>query len=239
MRQPAPMQNPDVRTPRVEPQVPAPPAAPVAGDLQTMQAQLSDLRVQQIGLKAQWNSLERQLQAMRTSNPARPGVSQQWADVGVQLAQVDHDIAMLQTRIAQKQGVPVPGTIVVPPNAGRRNNPDPEMIIGMSFALLMVIAIPMSIAFARRIWKGKPQPVGPKVDEISPRLDRLEQAVDAIAIEIERVSEGQRFVTRILAERPQQPAAQPVDSAPRALGAGAAEPVQVGERQAVGQTIKR
>lgn len=32
------------------------------------------------------------------------------------------------------------------------------------------------------------------------RLDRLEQAVETIAVEMERVSEGQRFVTRILTE---------------------------------------
>jgi hypothetical protein len=32
------------------------------------------------------------------------------------------------------------------------------------------------------------------------RFDRLEQAVDAIAREVERVCEGQRFVTKLLAE---------------------------------------
>jgi hypothetical protein len=33
------------------------------------------------------------------------------------------------------------------------------------------------------------------------RLERIEQAVDAIAIEIERISEGQRFTTKLLSER--------------------------------------
>jgi hypothetical protein len=33
------------------------------------------------------------------------------------------------------------------------------------------------------------------------RLARVEQAVEAIAIEIERVSEGQRFVTKLLNEK--------------------------------------
>ena len=33
------------------------------------------------------------------------------------------------------------------------------------------------------------------------RFERLEQAVESIAIEIERVSEGQRFVTKLLSER--------------------------------------
>ena len=33
------------------------------------------------------------------------------------------------------------------------------------------------------------------------RLERIEQAVDAIALEVERISESQRFVTKLLAER--------------------------------------
>jgi hypothetical protein len=33
------------------------------------------------------------------------------------------------------------------------------------------------------------------------RLARVEQAVEAIAVEVERISEGQRFVTKLLSER--------------------------------------
>ncbi|HEY2027234.1 MAG TPA: hypothetical protein VGG78_09500 [Gemmatimonadaceae bacterium] len=33
------------------------------------------------------------------------------------------------------------------------------------------------------------------------RLERVEQAVEAIAIEVERISEGQRFVTKLLSDR--------------------------------------
>lgn len=36
----------------------------------------------------------------------------------------------------------------------------------------------------------------------SETLNRVEQAVDAIAIELERVGEGQRFLTKVLADRP-------------------------------------
>ena len=39
----------------------------------------------------------------------------------------------------------------------------------------------------------------PRIDDN--RLQHLEQAVDAIAIEIERISEAQRFTTKLLAER--------------------------------------
>jgi hypothetical protein len=40
--------------------------------------------------------------------------------------------------------------------------------------------------------------VGPGVED---RLARIEHAVDAIAVEVERISEGQRFTTQLLAER--------------------------------------
>lgn len=37
--------------------------------------------------------------------------------------------------------------------------------------------------------------------DVVERLQRLEQAIDAIAVEIERVSESQRFVTKIMSDR--------------------------------------
>ena len=38
-------------------------------------------------------------------------------------------------------------------------------------------------------------------DEIARRLERIEQTVEATAIEVERLAESSRFVTRLLAER--------------------------------------
>lgn len=46
------------------------------------------------------------------------------------------------------------------------------------------------------------RPLAPAVDD---RLSRIEQAVDAIAIEVERMSEGQRFTTRLLADHMAEP----------------------------------
>lgn len=43
--------------------------------------------------------------------------------------------------------------------------------------------------------------------ELAERLDRMEHAMDAIAVEVERISEGQRFTTRLLSERSGAPAA--------------------------------
>lgn len=47
----------------------------------------------------------------------------------------------------------------------------------------------------------------------SQRIERIEQIVETMAVEIERISEGQRFTTRLLAER--RPDEMP---APRAGG---------------------
>ena len=44
---------------------------------------------------------------------------------------------------------------------------------------------------------------GPSLTEA--RLVRIEQAVDAIAVEVERISEGQRFTTRLLSEQSHAP----------------------------------
>ena len=40
-----------------------------------------------------------------------------------------------------------------------------------------------------------------RLDELAERLTRIETAVDSTALEVERISEGQRFTTRLLAER--------------------------------------
>lgn len=70
-------------------------------------------------------------------------------------------------------------------------------------AILSVFVLgPLAIVYARNLWKrGSATKVETLLErENADRLARLESAVDAIAIEMERVSEGQRFVTKLLAE---------------------------------------
>ena len=80
----------------------------------------------------------------------------------------------------------------------------PEMIglfvpLGF-FAMVTAIVIgrPMIKAYAQRVENESKRPQIPA--EVAGRLERIEQAVDAIAVEIERISEGQRFTTKLLAE---------------------------------------
>jgi hypothetical protein len=46
------------------------------------------------------------------------------------------------------------------------------------------------------------------LEEISQRLARMEQSIDAAAVEIERISEAQRFTTKLLAEKGHHPVAE-------------------------------
>ena len=58
--------------------------------------------------------------------------------------------------------------------------------------------------------------------ELSGRLSRLEDSVDAVAIEVERIGEGQRFVTRVLTGADRVPA--PGNGAAAPIVAEAAPP---------------
>jgi hypothetical protein len=45
-----------------------------------------------------------------------------------------------------------------------------------------------------------------RLETITDRLERLDNAVDTISVEVERISENQRFTTKLLSERTQSPA---------------------------------
>jgi hypothetical protein len=90
------------------------------------------------------------------------------------------------------------------------------------FIMLAVIAIgwPLARAFARRIDKHT---VVPKVPaEVTEQLRRLEEAVDTIAVEVERIAEGQRFSSRLLAEMHPTGGRVAASPAPVALPTGVA-----------------
>ena len=73
-------------------------------------------------------------------------------------------------------------------------------IIFVSSIPVIAIGVPIARAFARRLERA---PVAMPVlrHELMARLERMEQAIDSIAVEMERVSEGQRFTTKLLSER--------------------------------------
>jgi hypothetical protein len=78
---------------------------------------------------------------------------------------------------------------------------DPGEVIGIlgSLTIIGAVLFPLARALARRI-EGRPA-AAPLPASTDARLDRIEHAVEAIAVEVERISEGQRFTTKLLAER--------------------------------------
>ena len=76
-----------------------------------------------------------------------------------------------------------------------------ELIPIVLFMMIPITAIgvPIARALARRIDRGASLPSVPS--DVSSRLERMEQAIDAIAVEVERIAEGQRFTSKILASR--------------------------------------
>ncbi len=58
---------------------------------------------------------------------------------------------------------------------------------------------PLARAWGKRLERGAGQPV--IAPDVAARLQRMEQAIESIAIEVERISEGQRFTTKLLSER--------------------------------------
>lgn len=80
-------------------------------------------------------------------------------------------------------------------------------IAGMTMIVLLALGVPFVRALARRWERESGQPRVPP--DVTARLERIEQAVDAVAIEIERISEGQRFTTKLLSDRASEPVTPP------------------------------
>jgi hypothetical protein len=157
---------------------------------------------------------------------------------------LDQRIAQLEVDIAEV-GLQKAQTITSTPSVGF--NPGP-FISGVPNGLFVVLAffllLPVSIGIAKRIWRRPTAPsVPPKFDETAARLERVEQAIETIAIEIERVSEGQRYISKILTRQENGDAA--ANGAPSgnaglngaqplpALGAGSPDPIVMQQREEV------
>ena len=71
--------------------------------------------------------------------------------------------------------------------------------------LILGIGSPLFRWILRRFFE--PQPVLPPAQlssDATARLERIEQAVEAVAIEVERIAEAQRFSAKLLAEQKQR-----------------------------------
>jgi hypothetical protein len=203
-------------------------AAAIGPSTQALNDKLAELRTFANGLRLKASDLEvskGQLYEQRRSMGAdvsRTAINKQIADVEHELTATRLQIETMNTQIEDVQherdmarafSLEGPsGTTETAPQSPDPNLPLDQMVGAGAFLLLL----PLVLAFARRIWRRSGMPA---IDvENSPRLQRIEQAVESIAVEVERIGEAQRFTTKLLAER-QTDAAPSISSKRREPGA--------------------
>lgn len=179
------------------------------GDNTAPSAIYEGFRAQRRELTNQLEELERtrsgintSLTNMTASDPARKALEDRLGEIDKRIATVD---GMLATNSAQlAQAAAVPGAVVEPPRQIRQGPPEEVFIVGTIF--MIIVLLPLSIAFARRIWKKSVVTVTAFPRELADRLSRMENAVEATSLEVERIGEGQRFLTNLLTEKAAAPA---------------------------------
>lgn len=72
--------------------------------------------------------------------------------------------------------------------------------------LVALVAASFTLSAFARAWapsrKGRASEASdPRLDAIEARLARMEDSIESVAVEMERIAEGQRFTARLLSER--------------------------------------
>ena len=93
------------------------------------------------------------------------------------------------------------GTETAPPQPRGSDQFSQGMAAGVALSLVVFTVL----RFYRRYKRRGMTPAAQTSSESPERLERMERGIEAIAIEVERISEGQRFVTNLISES-RQPA---------------------------------
>lgn len=144
-----------------------------------------------------------------------PGQSQARTDaITEQLDDARSRVQSLQSQLDRALGVPdatIATAIQAPPFPVEQI---PELVLPivsvvMGTLAFMVVGWPLARAWARRMDRRNAAPA--QAPDMSPRFDRIEQAIEAMAIEVERISEGQRYTTKVMSEMRALPAPNPLN----------------------------
>lgn len=201
---------------------PAPPAPPALPEMPSANAravylakeqQREVLGEQMSRLLRRRSDVSEQLEDATISSTERAALEQHYTTLNTRIIEMEGRIQAADAEWSTAAGVP---GATVPPRGPRSNDGPPEemLILGTIFFGIAIVIV--AAAWARRLVKGGGKVIAQIPAAFEARFTRLEQSLDAVAIEVERVSEGQRFLTRVFAEQN-----------PRAVGAG-----EAGERLA-------
>ena len=139
------------------------------------------------------------------STADKAGLEKRLTTIDGRIDVLDKQLAGADAQVASAAAVP--GAIVEHPPEPRHGPPEEAFVLGGIF--LFVAIFPISIAFARRIWRRSANAVAAWPQEIIERFTQIDQAVESIAVEVERIGEGQRFITRVLSEQGRPALAEP------------------------------
>jgi len=169
-----------------------------AGEIRAMRNMRSELSSQLESVAERREDLANDLQGADPA--ARTGLTDRMALLDRRILQLEQDIATTGALVARAQ-VQIP-TTAAPDGRGPFNNNFNANMTPIGVVFTIFVLFPLAIAIARNFWRrGSHRGQDAVVErENTERLQRLEQAVDTIAVEMERVSEGQRFVTKLLSE---------------------------------------
>ena len=173
------------------------PAPRTARDIDALKARREELSNQLQSVDSRRSKLISQLK--QTSDPtAIKGLEARLSQLDARQLQLESDIQQTGQQLTSP-AAGLLGTTATPPVFAGLGQKE---VMTLSVLSILFIFFPLSFGAARAMWKrsGRPALSPALFTETAQRLERLEASVDAIAIEIERISEGQRFVTKLLSE---------------------------------------
>lgn len=174
-----------------------------------------ELRNQLESLEGKRQELTRELSDRETADAAKVGITARIKELDARIVSADQAIAQADAAVAAAASIP--GAIVEPPPYQRQGPPDEIFAIPIVFTL--VVLMPIAIAYARRIWKRSATVVAPVPRELQEKLQQLTESVESIGLEVERIGEGQRFITKVF-----------TDTNARLLNQGSAQPIVAPQR---------
>lgn len=172
-------------------------------EVAAIRASRSELSSQLISASGRRRELAEQLR-VTSAGPDRAGLEQRIAVLDERIVQLESDIAQTGRLLTGAS----PGLLATSSGEQVLGIFAPGQALALAIVLTIFVLAPLAVGAARMMWKragaGPVRHVLPP--ETTGRLERIEQAVESIAIEVERVSEGQRFVTRLMSENKAVPA---------------------------------
>lgn len=139
-----------------------------------------------------------QLRQGAVSDADKAGLDQRLAAVDQQIAKTSIDIAEADAAVAA--GAAVPGAIQEEPRSNPWEYGPPVELVAMGIGITGALLLPVALAWARRLWR-KANVISAVPPELSDRVGNIERNLETVALEIERIGEGQRFVTQLMARR--------------------------------------